>query len=585
MSKRVEALSIEFAKLTIIVVILHKIQLTMFKRIIDFVIRHPSLTLVAVALVMFIPVALMTPFHTKGEPREAMVALGMLQEGNWILPVNFGTDIPYKPPFMAWLIAIFSLPIGHVTELTARLPSIIASIIIGVTIVSFVRRDMMRSGGYAFCAGLLTLTTFEMWRSAWICRVDMLLAAAVVGAVVTFYRFALRGGWWRIITAALLMSAGVLTKGPVGIILPVLIIAIWALFSGLTTRRVFILAGMVVASAICATFLPALWYAEAINQGGQDFINLVLEENVGRFTGTMSYDSHVNPWWYNFRAIAGGLLPYTIILLIFPLGAIRDFRPKRQRIGYAAKLGIVTAAVVFIFYSIPESKRSVYLLPMYPFVAIALLEVWRWLYQNHPNMEWVFSAIIRVIGSVLVLILAVTPLQPWGEIFNPWVCFFWAVVLGAIVLKSRNVVPVPRSIILMSAIYAAAGMAIIPALASHGVPEFPIVKALGYDLEERMLSDREIADVINEVVPEGRVVWETIRQDPNMRYYTIGFYTNDRIREIPEEIPTTGGWLLASPSDARAWAEQHPKAALTTIATKKRSCDTRRPVTLYSITF
>ena len=40
-----------------------------------------------------------TIFYSKGEPREAIVALSMLESGNRILPVNYGTDIAYKPPF------------------------------------------------------------------------------------------------------------------------------------------------------------------------------------------------------------------------------------------------------------------------------------------------------------------------------------------------------------------------------------------------------------------------------------------------------------------------------------------------------
>ena len=41
-----------------------------------------------------------TIFYSKGEPREAIVAYSMLESGNWILPLNYGTDIAYKPPFL-----------------------------------------------------------------------------------------------------------------------------------------------------------------------------------------------------------------------------------------------------------------------------------------------------------------------------------------------------------------------------------------------------------------------------------------------------------------------------------------------------
>ena len=49
-----------------------------------------------IATLMTIPFLWITDFNTKGEPREAIVAVSMLNEGNWILPVNNGGDIsPY----------------------------------------------------------------------------------------------------------------------------------------------------------------------------------------------------------------------------------------------------------------------------------------------------------------------------------------------------------------------------------------------------------------------------------------------------------------------------------------------------------
>ena len=38
-----------------------------------------------------------TIFYSKGEPREAIVALSMLESGNWILPVNYGTILLINP--------------------------------------------------------------------------------------------------------------------------------------------------------------------------------------------------------------------------------------------------------------------------------------------------------------------------------------------------------------------------------------------------------------------------------------------------------------------------------------------------------
>src|SRR5574344_1472647 len=62
-------------------------------------------------------------FNTRGEPREAIVAVSMLDNGDWILPVNNGTEIAFKPPLLHWCIAAASTLTGAVTEYTSRLPS------------------------------------------------------------------------------------------------------------------------------------------------------------------------------------------------------------------------------------------------------------------------------------------------------------------------------------------------------------------------------------------------------------------------------------------------------------------------------
>ena len=68
------------------------------------------------ALLLFYALAILllpwlgeTLFNSKGEPREAIVAVSILESGNWILPTNYGGDIPFKPPFLAWLMSIFAI--------------------------------------------------------------------------------------------------------------------------------------------------------------------------------------------------------------------------------------------------------------------------------------------------------------------------------------------------------------------------------------------------------------------------------------------------------------------------------------------
>ena len=139
------------------------------------------------SIVMLIPFLGLTDFNTKGEPREAVVAYTMLEHGNWILPINNGGDIPYKPPFFHWCIAFFSLLMGHVNEFTSRLPSAISLILMVLGGYAFYAKR--KNIGISFITAILTLTAFEVHRAGANCRVDMVNTAFMVGAMYLLYRW------------------------------------------------------------------------------------------------------------------------------------------------------------------------------------------------------------------------------------------------------------------------------------------------------------------------------------------------------------------------------------------------------------
>ena len=122
------------------------------------------LLLLVISTLTIIPYLGLTNFHTKGEPREAIVAVSMLQNDNWILPINNGGDIAYKPPFFHWCIAALSLPAGEVTEFTSRLPSALAAIIMAIACFLFFAKRSRND--IAFLASLLLLSGFEVHRAA-----------------------------------------------------------------------------------------------------------------------------------------------------------------------------------------------------------------------------------------------------------------------------------------------------------------------------------------------------------------------------------------------------------------------------------
>ena len=118
--------------------------------------QKPVTMVIIICIISVLPWIGLGDFSTKGEPREASVAISMLESGNWVLPQVYANEFAYKPPMAHWLMAAFSYPQGYVSEFTARLPSALAFIcLMGCTLVFFGRRIKFQQ---AFIATLLLLT-------------------------------------------------------------------------------------------------------------------------------------------------------------------------------------------------------------------------------------------------------------------------------------------------------------------------------------------------------------------------------------------------------------------------------------------
>ena len=356
------------------------------------------------AIVMLVPFLGLTDFNTKGEPREAVVAYTMLEHGNWILPINNGGDIPYKPPFFHWCIAFFSLFAGHVSEFTSRLPSAVSLIL--MTIGGFIFFAKRKDTQTSLITTILTLTAFEVHRAGINCRVDMVNTAFMVGAMYLLYRWWEKGKHQLPWLAILCMSGATLTKGPVGIILPCFVMGVFML----TQRENFwVIVWRMAATAVLSLIIPFCWYYAAYLQGGNEFLELVKEENIDRFMGKMAYESHENPAWYNLLTLITGWLPYTLLLLfsLFILPWKKFSKSKFvENAKKATPLQVFTwlaFLLVLFFYCIPKSKRSVYLLPCYPFMAYLIAEYIVWMMKEKMGAFKVYAGVIASLAILLIV--------------------------------------------------------------------------------------------------------------------------------------------------------------------------------------
>lgn len=551
------------------------------------------------SVLVIVPFLGETIFYSKGEPREAIVAFSILESGNWILPLNYGTDIAYKPPFLYWSIAVFSAILGEVTEFTSRLPSALSFIAMQLVFFVFVakRKDIK----VALLTSILLLTSFEVHRAAVACRLDMLQVSLIVISLCLLYRWDeknSRGVPWL---AVLLMACASLTKGPVGSVFPCLVIGVYQLMRGRSFAKAFFsLAGIGLLSLIPL----AIWYWAAYQQGGKEFSDLMIEENAGRLFHKMSYESHENPIWYNFLTLIWGWVPWTLVLVISLFGLKwknMQFLPQGDGIVQRLKKGWIVfrnqspiqlftwlvILIIFIFYCIPKSKRSVYLLPIYPFMAVLIAEYLLALVQRGAKVFKICAIIFASLGLLLTLVFVfvrcgLVPESIWGSgrhaaenigfmnalkdtslSIPKW--FLIALPVIASVCTLRMVV---KRVDTRSLLYGIAGCMLCMFVVLDGVYQ-PIVLSVK--------SDKHLAEQVKTLIPEGPVYSYS-----SMSFYCTNFYLDDRMRHIEVEQPAEG-YLLVPEKDEQKMLEELSKTYQLekVFRTEKRSCDMRNEICMY----
>ena len=519
---------------------------------------NKAFTIVCVIAVMLtVPFLGLTDFYSKGEPREAVVAYTMVEHGNWILPINNGGDIPYKPPFFHWCIALFSLLQGHVSEFTSRLPSALA--LVAMSVGGFVFFAKRKNANMALLATLLSLTAFEVHRAGINCRVDMVNTAFMVGALFLMFRWWERGKHTMPWLAILCMSGATLTKGPVGMLLPCAVMGVFMLTQRESLWSTVWRLGL---TALLSLVLPLCWYYAAYLQGGDEFLRLVKEENIDRLLGKMAYESHENPFWYNFVTLITGWLPYTL-LFVFSLFVLPWKRFSKsgfmQSVRRAEPMQVfvwLAFGLILFFYCIPKSKRSVYLLPCYPFMAWLMAQYVVWLVANRLSAVKAYAWLMGVLGVVLsvAFVMLKTGVVP-DTLFHGKHAADNIAMLHA--LESISVSP---SHLLFALLPAAVGVATIMTLLKKDDNlrnrvvwlSLSVVVALFLALDSTFQpavlntkADKPLAPQIEQRFDMTKMY--SYMSSPMLHFFSLNFYLGDRIQQFEKVMPEDG--VLMIPED------------------------------------
>ncbi|HAL92978.1 MAG TPA: hypothetical protein DCM68_08150, partial [Verrucomicrobia bacterium] len=308
-----------------------------------------------------------------------------------------------------WLInlasAITTLPIGRIT---VRLPGFFAGIL---ALWATARLAGRWAGEKAAWPAVLTLcTTYLFWHEIGFSRMDGPLLGWTMGALALLFLNDDAPSLWRPALAWLCMGLGILTKGPVGLLIPAgaYAAARFAAGEGRLLKKSHWIWGPLIALS-----LPAIWLGLAWWTGAPEgyFRELLFSQNLERAAGELG---HVRPWYYFFTTAPADLLLWTLVLPAAGLILWRDpaRRPLLRRLG--GWLGFI-----FVFFTLVTSKRNIYILGLFPAMAILIGSVWPDL--DAAKFRWArfargsFLLLLSVAGPALLVagFLPNLPIPGW----------------------------------------------------------------------------------------------------------------------------------------------------------------------------
>ena len=374
------------------------------------------------------------PFFDKGEPREALAVQDIVQRGEWLFPLKRATAIPSKPPLFHWSAALSEKITGNLNEATIRFPSAFYATL-GVLLVYLLGRRLF-GGPVAALSGAILATTLIYQNQALSARVDMTLGFFVSASLLLFYalyRDLLRHPLWYFALYGL-VGLGTLAKGPLGLLLPALVMAVFLLLK----RRWDLIAKFAFHPGVVLTLILVVgWYGLAITRGGEGFVNRqLLAENLNRFFGGSGH-SHGVGYYLPYLLSLG--LPWSLFLPFLLWDCFRRSSvPNDDRLFLKVWL-----AVMFIFFSLSAGKRPVYLLPLYP--ALALL-TGLWIDDHNEAAgarRWLFRGLAMFAGLVGAILLAIVA----GALWNHEPSWFFSPIAKLLKPKDRaNLALIPNAL-------------------------------------------------------------------------------------------------------------------------------------------
>lgn len=309
-----------------------------------------------------------------------------------------------KPPLFFWIECLSFKLIGSVSELSARLPIVLLSLLPAGLLLFLCRK--IRGDKFAIVTTSVLFTSLEYMFLTKIAILDSVLTSFVVSSVIAyFYTFFVEEKnkkYFWILTYAC-SGLAVLAKGIPGIAIPMITILISSIVFKTYKETIKYSWGIIIFLLIT---LP--WHMIMLKLHGSLFFDeYIVKHHILRFLGS-DVIHRTQPWYFYILTLLWGLCPH-IFVVLSQVTKIKDIRFKDKFLT----LNFIAAMTVLVFFSLSGAKLITYILPIYPFTAVLIGDLWvKYINSNDKaihNSLILLNSILTISAICLVFIKFLMP--------------------------------------------------------------------------------------------------------------------------------------------------------------------------------
>ena len=332
-------------------------------------VRWPVLTLLLLASLTFFLGLGRQAITDSDEAFYAEAAREMVEGGDWLTPHYNYEERWQKPALYYWFTAAAFAATGS-TEFMARFGAALSGAGLMLLTWATARRLTARDDA-AWIAGAIAATCSGYFLMARAALPDLPLAFFITATIWSALRTAdpaeEAATSWAVL-AGLAAGLGFLTKGPVALVIPAIVLPpIWW-----RERRTIALRTSHLAIALVVFAISGLpWYVAMTYSHGVAYLqSFFIADNLERFA-TTRFNGPREVAYY-VPIVIGGLLPWAIFLLVLPWRTVNDVARRRRTLTDVEWRLLIWTIAPLLLFTASIGKQPRYILPVLPPLAMML---------------------------------------------------------------------------------------------------------------------------------------------------------------------------------------------------------------------